>query len=870
MAIYHFSTKVISRNVGSSACASAAYRSAERLHDNRLERDHDFTNKPGVVHSEVITPDNCPEQFAEREILWNAVEAKEARKDAQLAREVEFAIPREFNQQQGIELARDFVTSEFTSRGMIADLNVHWDMAADGLAKPHAHVMLTMRSVDENGFGAKQREWNSSELLQTWRERWADHVNERLGEHDIEARIDHRSLADQGIDLEPQSKIGPAASRMAGQGLQSERVNDHLDIAHRNGQRIIADPDLALNAITRQQATFTERDLAMFVHRHSDGKGQFDQAMGAVQGSPNLVRLGKDGRDQERFTSKDMINVEERMFRAAEIIAERERHRVKDGMRERALNEAEIRGLSLSGEQRDAFDHVTQGKDLSVVVGYAGTGKSAMLGVARESWEQAGYQVHGVALSGIAAENLQSGSGIGSRTIASMEHQWGQGREMLTHADVLVVDEAGMVGSRQMERVLSHAAEAGAKVVLVGDPDQLQAIEAGAAFRAIHEHHGGVEITEIRRQQADWQREATRQLATERTGEALHSYDEHGHIHQAATREQAREELIDRWNADRLAQPDASRIILTHTNEDVRGLNESARDKLSEAGELGKDVTVQTERGSREFATGDRVMFLKNERSLGVKNGSLGEIETVSPQRITARLDDGRSVAFDTKDYNQIDHGYAATIHKSQGMTIDRSHMLATPSMDRHSTYVALSRHREDTSLHYGRDDFADTNLLARTLSRERAKDMASDYARGVEVEAVRGQEGSRTRAGEREPAQSFAARREIKSEVIRLPEQRQPIIEPPRKEPVKARSIFASFKPPVVTPERDIAARELRSPSVAPELKRAVEKYARTLSDISAMKERGLSVLPHQEQARDRAHDALNKIQPHAGRDAA
>ncbi|MDE2043371.1 MAG: Ti-type conjugative transfer relaxase TraA, partial [Alphaproteobacteria bacterium] len=220
--------------------------------------------------------------------------------------------------------------------------------------------------------------------------------------------------------------------------------------------------------------------------------------------------------------------------------------------------------------------------------------------------------------------------------------------------------------------------------------------------------------------------------------------------------------------------------------------------------------------------------------------------------------------------YNQIDHGYAATNHKSQGMTIDRSHMLATTSMDRHSTYVALSRHREDTSLHYGRDDFADTNLLARTLSRERAKDMASDYARGVEVEAVRGQEGSRTRAGEREPAQSFAARREIKSEVIRLPEQRQPIIEPPRKEPVKARSIFASFKPPVVTPERDIAARELRSPSVAPELKRAVEKYARTLSDISAMKERGLSVLPHQEQARDRAHDALNKIQPHAGRDAA
>ena len=167
-------------------------------------------------------------------------------------------------------------------------------------------------------------------------------------------------------------------------------------------------------------------------------------------------------------------------------------------------------------------------KDLGIVIGYAGTGKSAMLGVAREAWEESGYQVRGLALSGIAAENLEAGSAIPSRTIASLEHQWGQGRELLTSRDVLVIDEAGMVGSRQMERVLSHAHDAGAKVVLVGDPEQLQAIEAGAAFRSVAERHGGVEITEIRRQQEDWQRDATRQLATERTVEALRAYQEHG------------------------------------------------------------------------------------------------------------------------------------------------------------------------------------------------------------------------------------------------------------------------------------------------------------------------------------------------------
>src|SRR6185312_2200720 len=132
MAIYHFSAKVISRANGSSALASAAYRSAARLYDQRLDRGHDFTNKSGVVHSEVMTPENVPDTLRDREGLWNAVEAGEKRKDAQLAREVEIAIPREMDREEAIELVRDFVRDEFVSRGMIADLNVHWDIGADG------------------------------------------------------------------------------------------------------------------------------------------------------------------------------------------------------------------------------------------------------------------------------------------------------------------------------------------------------------------------------------------------------------------------------------------------------------------------------------------------------------------------------------------------------------------------------------------------------------------------------------------------------------------------------------------------------------------------------------------------------------------
>ncbi|HXW21923.1 MAG TPA: Ti-type conjugative transfer relaxase TraA, partial [Rhodomicrobium sp.] len=506
MAIYHLHVKVIGRKAGSSAVASAAYRSASRLRDERLERSHDFSAKRGVVHSEVMLPEEAPEQWSDRERLWNDVEAFEVRKDAQLAREVEFALPREMTQAQGIELARDFVQAEFVDRGMIADLNVHWDMAEEGTPKPHAHVMLTMRSVDEDGFDQKVRDWNRTEMVERWRERWAELANERLAELDIDARIDHRSLEAQGIALEPQSQIGATAQRIESEGIEAaDRADMHREIARNNGVRIIADPSIALDAITQQQSTFTRRDMAMFAHRHSDGIDQFNAVMGAMRGAPDLVELGADGRGEDRFTTREMIEGEQRLHRAAELMAETERHGVRDADREAALARAEARGLVLSGEQAEALAHVTDGRDLGVVVGYAGTGKSAMLGVAREAWEAAGNEVRGVALSGIAAENLESGSGIASRTIASLEHGWGQGRDVLTSCDVLVIDEAGMVGTRQLERVLSHAADAGAKVVLVGDPQQLQSIEAGAAFRSIFERHGGAEIGEVRRQRDDWQ-----------------------------------------------------------------------------------------------------------------------------------------------------------------------------------------------------------------------------------------------------------------------------------------------------------------------------------------------------------------------------
>jgi len=826
MAIYHFSAKVISRANGSSAVAAAAYRSASRLHDERLDRAHDFTNKAGVVHSEILTPNEAARAaWPDQAKLWNAVEAGEKRKDAQLAREVEFSIPREMDQQQGIALARDFVQREFVDRGMVADLNVHWDIAEDGGPKPHAHVMLTMREVahDQDGaarFGGKVRDWNSTELLNHWRGAWSEHVNERLAQLGIEARIDHRSFKDQGIDLEPQDKIGPAGSRRDDRGEAAQRAQDHREIARRNGERIIAEPRIALSAITHQQATFTDHDLARFAHRHSDGKAQFDQVRSAIRNSPELVALGRDGQGRERFTSREMLDVERRLERSAEGMAERRDHGVSAGRQEATLAKSAAAGLTLSEEQRDAFAHVTGRERLSLVVGYAGSGKSAMLGVAKDAWEAQGYRVQGAALSGIAAENLEGGSAIPSRTIASLEYGWARGRDQLSSGDVLVIDEAGLVGSRQMQRVLDHAEQAGAKVVLVGDAEQLQAIEAGAAFRALTERHGAAEISQIRRQREDWQRQATRHLATGRTDQALAAYEAAGMVHGHDGKDSARGAVIDGWASERQADPQASRMMLAYTREDVGALNALARERMKADGELGPDHGVKTTRGMRDFAAQDRVMFLRNERSLGVKNGTLGTVETIGQGAMGVRLDDGRRISVDLKTYNDLDHGYATTIHKSQGVTVDRTHVLASGHMDRHAAYVALSRHRDGVALHYSRRDFAERRDLVRTLGRDRPKDMALDYPK------------------------AFAARRSIDGPADGA-----------------GRGRFAGFNPkPAQTKTPDIG-------QGARAAHRAVRGYAAAVMDVQRMRQAGLPMLEHQKQSLERGAQGVAGLWPGAAK---
>jgi hypothetical protein len=320
-------------------------------------------------------------------------------------------------------------------------------------------------------------------------------------------------------------------------------------------------------------------------------------------------------------------------------------------------------------------------------------------------------------------------------------------------------------------------------------------------------------------------------------------------IRAAATREQARDDLIDRWDRDRQASPGRSRIILTHTNAEVHALNEAARARMRDAGNLGDEVRLVVERGERSFARGDRVMFLQNERGLGVKNGTLGAIEEVSTQSMSVRTDDGRSVRFDLKDYDRIDHGYAATIHKAQGMTVDGAHVLATPDLDAHGAYVAMSRHRDGMELHYGHDDFTSQDRLLGALSRDRAKDMASDYER-------------------LEPARDYAERRGITFRA-RVAEIVRKVV------PEKVRGMFHGLRLPAdggqgpeqAAPERKVA--EDPESALRRARTKALIRHARAVDAIFEMQERGGKANPEQVKELQEARNVFEEVRPYGSYDA-
>ncbi len=728
MAIYHLSVK-------SGAPGKAA------AHAGYILREGQYAEREDLVVAESGNLPRWSEHDAK--VFWDAADLYE-RANGRPYRELEIALPRELNEAQQVELVRDFADNTL-GQSHAYTWAIHSPKAADGGEQPHVHLMFSERKFDgierdpdqyfrrwnsvnpELGGAGKDRYFSSQRFVWDVRSEWAHTANQHLERAGFDVRIDARSFRDQGLDLEPQRKKG-ISYHADSRGVLSDITRENREIAARNGDRISADPSLAVAALTANQSLFSKQDLQQFVFRHSDSQAQFESVLHRVLQSPHLVAMEKEGRAGELFTSKELFDTERSLVQLAERLsgAKGPTAHIDDRF------EMELH-RDLGGDQVNAYRLLTSEARLVTVNGAAGTGKSFVLGVVREAYERSGFRVLGAALQGKTADDLQRDAGIQSTTLHRLLDQLDRGQTSLDPQTVVVIDEAGLVGSRQFEQLLGHVEKSGSAVRVVGDTYQLHAVSAGDAFRAVSEQSlaagTNAAMSGIRRQHQSWQREASVALSQHRIGEGLEAYQAAGFVTKYANQDAARSGLIAQWAADRETHWPETQLLVTHSNRERQALNEEIRALRKADGELGSGTLIQTATGRIELAVGDRVLFTRNDETLEVKNGSLGELVNFDGRNLSVRLDDGTQLNVDPRTYDHFDHGYALTIHKAQGVTVDRAYVLATPSLNAQITYVALTRHRESVQVAYGADQFSGPEGLKERLSRVGQKSFTAHHA---------------------------------------------------------------------------------------------------------------------------------------------
>jgi len=426
--------------------------------------------------------------------------------------------------------------------------------------------------------------------------------------------------------------------------------------------------------------------------------------------------------DVARYSTPELLTLERRLVEDAFARRGEDAATVGDVQLKLAL----IGRSDLSAEQRAlVMALTTSGNGVDVVVGAAGTGKTTALGLARTTWESAGHRVVGCALAARAAAELHAGAGIESFTIDQLLGSADHGRGTLA-ADVLVVDEAGMVGTRQLARVLDLASRTATKVVLVGDHRQLPEINAGGAFAALAEELGPIMLRQNRRQVEKWERDALLALREGDPDQAVDAYLAAGRVRVADSSADVYDAMVRDWAAARARGDDV--LMLASRRSQVDALNRRARAEMVDAGLLGSDAVHVA---GRDFRVGDEVIAGRNDYRIGLLNGTRAIVTEVDVGRraLTVLTHEGRTVdvRYPYLAAGHLTHGYATTVHKAQGATVDVSLLLVDDRSYREAAYTGLSRGRSVNRVYVVSDDLDDLDAVeAHGLRYQRNDDLVT------------------------------------------------------------------------------------------------------------------------------------------------
>lgn len=565
----------------------------------------------------------------------------------------------------------------------------------------------------------------SRELVETFSRRRSEILGElaRVGHSSARAAqvatlATRRAKSTEPVDLQEQWRLRAAAVGW-----------DPDDIAGWTGRSVTTEPSraelrraaehlLGPAGLTASTSTFTRRDglQGWCTHlRHGAPVHRVERlADHLLDGTGRTVRLSehsprdavsagirrRDGRlvatPERRYSTPELLALEQRLVTAAAA-----RRTPGTIVADRTVDRVLAARAWLADEQVEAVRRLTlDGAGTAVVVGRAGSGKTAMLGAARQAWDDAGIPVTGAALAARAALELRNGAGIDATTIERLlldADRYGG----LPHGGVLVIDEAGMVGTRTLARLMELAETSQTKVVLVGDHHQLPELQAGGTFAGLATRLDPIELTQNRRQHELWERDALDELRDGDLATAVEAYGQHGRVRVADTVEAVREQLVGEW-WQAVDEHGLDAVMIAARRVDIDDLNARARQRIEAAGGLGRKALLA---GDREFRVGDRVLCLRNHTSVGVLNGTRGTVTAIDRRdhSLTFRRDDtATEVQLPSVylDAGWVDHGYAITAHKAQGLTCDATFVLADDATYREWGYVALSRGRHDNRLY--------------------------------------------------------------------------------------------------------------------------------------------------------------------------
>jgi conjugative relaxase-like TrwC/TraI family protein len=569
------------------------------------------------------------------------------------------------------------------------------------------------------------------------------------------------------------------ASKARAIGLDREAIEATLAIdgtlTIRSAEAEITSAQLG-RELTAHASHFDRRDAIQAVAQLSPEGAparEVEQAADAYLASEAVIRVAENAK-ADRYTTLHIWELEGEALAAAKRMAGEPRGRAGDLVAARAIKARP----TLKPDQREMVQRLLSGREgIVVVVGEAGTGKTYAIVAAAEGWAAAGFELRAVAPTWRAANALRR-EGLDATTVAGLlaelDRQTSYSAPILGERSVLLVDEAGMVGSVDLAKLIGHVEEAGAKLVFVGDYGQLPEIEAGGLFRALAERGEPIRLEEVIRHNHELDREAAKRIREGEGREAFELYRSAERVTVAPDAEARRGAMVADWW--RSAREGEDALMVAQRNVEVARLNATARELMRSEGRLGAE---EIEVGGARFAAGDQVITRINDRANDIYNRERWQIAEVNAEKQSVvlegvdqarRVEVGPEYLARTNPYGEapaLQHAYAVTTYCAQGATVDRAYVMADPSMDKQALYVAASRSREETYLYATpevesvREEFAPTSPdqregidhLAEAAVRDRSQTAAHEEALRDELRRL--------------PSQDLAARQEALSEPL-------------------------------------------------------------------------------------------------------